>query len=173
MKEISVDGIPRDLASAQALFDRNPFDFERWAVSQINAQPNARQVGDRGTDGIARFTLDGTTKSLGRVLVSVKGGRQLAPTMVRDLRGTVERERAELGVLITLHEPTRGMIQEANHSGSWAHPSNGQTYPRIQIISVPELFAGKRPNLPPVFLPYVAAQRAAAPTGATTLFDLD
>ena len=76
-------------------------------------------------------------------------------------------------VLVTEDGPTRGMIQEANHSGSWAHPSNGQTYPRVQIISVPELFAGKKPNLPPVFLPYVAAQRAAAPTGASTLFDFE
>ena len=172
MHQIEVDGIPRDLAGAQALFDRNPFDFERWAVSQINAQPNAKQVGDRGTDGIARFTLDGSTKNLGRVLVSVKGGRQLTPGMVRDLRGTVEREGAELGVLITLHEPTRGMVEEANHSGSWVHPSNGQSYPRVQLLSVPELFAGRKPNLPPVFLPYVAAQRAAAPSSDSALFEL-
>ena len=167
MDGTDVSGIPRDAAGAQALFDRNPFDFERWAVSQINAQPNEKQVGDKGIDGVARFTLDGSVKNLGRVLVSVKGGKQLNPAMVRDLRGTVERQKAELGVLITMQEPTRGMIDEVNHSGSWTHPSNGQSYPRLQIITAGELLSGKRPNLPPVFLPYVAAQRATAQAGAT------
>lgn len=170
MDQIDVSGIPRDVAGAQALFDRNPFDFERWAVSQINAQPNEKQGGDKGIDGVARFTLDGSTKNIGRVLVSVKGGRQLNPAMVRDLRGTVERQKAELGVLITLHEPTRGMIDEMNHSGSWVHPSNGQSYPRIQLVSVAQLFDGVRPSLPPVFLPYVPAQRVGTSSGATTLF---
>lgn len=167
MDSIDVNGIPRDLASAQALFDRNPFDFERWAVSQINAQPNEKQVGDKGIDGVARFTLDGTAKNVGKVLASVKGGKQLNPAMVRDLRGTVERQKAELGVLITLHEPTRGMVDEVNHSGSWTHPSNGQSYPRLQIITTAELLSGKKLNLPPIFLPYVAAQRAVAQAGAT------
>ncbi len=166
MDQIDVSGIPRDPASAQALFDRNPFDFERWAVSRINAQPNEKQVGDKGIDGVARFTLDGTAKNVGRVLTSVKGGKQLNPAMVRDLRGTIERQKAELGVLITLHEPTRGMVDEVNHSGVWTHPSNGQSYPRIQIITVAELLAGKKPDLPPIFLPYVAAQRAVAQAGA-------
>jgi DNA modification methylase len=167
MEQIDVNGIPRDLAGAQALFDRNPFDFERWAVSQINAQPNEKQVGDKGIDGVARFALDGPAKNVGRVLVSVKGGKQLNPAMVRDLRGTVERQKAELGVLITMQEPTRGMVDEVNHSGSWTHPANGQSYPRLQIITAGELLAGKKPNLPPIFLPYVAAQRAVAQTGAT------
>ncbi|MDT0179208.1 DNA methyltransferase [Microbacterium sp. ARD31] len=167
MNEIDVNGIPRDLAGAQALFDRNPFDFERWAVSQINAQPNEKQVGDKGIDGVARFTLDGTAKNVGRVLASVKGGKQLNPAMVRDLRGTVERQKAELGVLITMQEPTRGMVDEVNHSGSWTHPANGQSYPRLQIITAADLLAGKKPNLPPIFLPYVAAQRAVAQAGST------
>ena len=165
MDRVDVNGIPRDFAGAQALFDRNPFDFERWAVSQINAQPNEKQVGDRGIDGVARFTLDGGVQNIGQVLVSVKGGKQLNPAMVRDLRGTVERQKAELGVLITLHEPTRGMWDEVNHSGSWTHPANGQTYPRIQIVTVAQLLAGTRPPLPPVYLPYVPAQRAAVQGG--------
>ena len=72
-----MDGIPRDLASAQSLFGRSPFDFERWAVSRINAQPNVKQVGDKGVDGVARFYLD--KKTVGRVLVSVKGGKTIGP----------------------------------------------------------------------------------------------
>lgn len=50
-------GIPRDMRSALALFVRSPFDFERWAVSRINSQPNekSKQWGDKGVDGVARF----------------------------------------------------------------------------------------------------------------------
>ena len=170
LKEISVDGLPRDAGAAQALFDRNPFDFERWAVSFLNAQPNEKQVGDKGVDGVARFQLDGGVKNLGRVLVSVKGGRQLNPAMVRDLSGTVEAQKAEMGVLITQHEPTRGMIDAANHGGTYTHPANGQTFPRLQIITTTELLEGKRPVLPLVLPPYVQARPQRPSTGSTQLF---
>ncbi|EPD82998.1 hypothetical protein HMPREF1529_03078 [Microbacterium sp. oral taxon 186 str. F0373] len=123
LDSIDVAGIPRDVGGAQALFDRNPFDFERWAVSQINAQPNEKQVGDHGIDGVARFTLDGSVKNLGRVLVSVKGGKSLNPGMVRDLEGTITAQKAEMGVLIVQHEPTRGMLDVVNHSGTFTGSS--------------------------------------------------
>jgi len=97
------------LASALALFSRSPFDFERWAVSFVNGQPNQKQVGDKGIDGVARFATNGRG-GIGRALISVKGGRQLNPSMVRDLGGTVTTQQAEMGILITNGPPTRGMI---------------------------------------------------------------
>jgi len=96
-------GIPRDSDGAQALFDHNPFDFERWAVSWVNGQPKEKQVGDKRTDGVTRFPLGGN--NTGKILISGKGGKQLNPAMVRDLRGTIERHKAEMGILITQHEP--------------------------------------------------------------------
>lgn len=164
-----IDGIPRDVGGAQALFNRNPFDFERWAVSQLNAQPNEKQVGDKGIDGVARFLLGGKNE-FGRILVSVKGGKQLNPAMVRDLRGTIERQKAELGVLITQTPPTPGMVDEVNHSGSYSHPASGQVYPRLQIITTAELLAGKRPQLPPTVLPYIAAARSSGAKTSVELF---
>lgn len=164
-----VDGIPQDTASAQALFLRNPFDFERWAVSKLNAQPNQKQVGDKGIDGVAKFPL-GAKNEFGKILVSVKGGKQLNPAMVRDLGGTVQTQKAEMGVLITQTEPTRGMLDEMNHAGNYTHPGNGQTYPRIQIITTTELLAGKRPSMPPTMLPYIAAAKAPAPDSTASLF---
>lgn len=151
-----VVGIPRDVGGAHALFDRNPFDFERWAVSLIHGQPNEKQVGDRGIDGVIRFHTGRETE---RALISVKGGRQLNPAMVRDLVGTVESQRAAMGVLITLDEPTRGMIEAVNHSGLWTNPANGQTFPKVQIMTVGDLLAGKRPTMPPPLMPYTQAQR--------------
>ncbi|OII35172.1 hypothetical protein BIU98_04420 [Curtobacterium sp. MMLR14_010] len=165
-----VSGIPHDKAAAFALFKKNPFDFERWAVSMIGAQPNAKQVGDKGIDGVARFPL-GPKGQYGRILASVKGGKQLNPAMVRDLVGTVETQKAELGVLITLSEPTKGMIDAVNHAGNYTHPANGQVYRKIQIITVPELLSGKRLILPPTLLPYIQAQRKTATQEEFTLWD--
>ena len=166
-----VSGIPRDLGAAQALFDRNPFDFERWAVSRVGAQPNEKQVGDRGIDGVARFPLGGS--DFARVLVSVKGARSLNPSMVRDLGGTVEAQEATLGVLITQHETHNGMLDAVHHGGVYTHPATGEQFPRLQVITIAELLAVKRPSMPPTALPYIAALKtvAAASTHTHTLSD--
>lgn len=153
-----VRGIPRDLPGAKALFQRDPFDFERWAVSLVGGQPNEKQTGDKGVDGVIRFPLD--KHGVGRVLVSVKGGRQLGPAMVRDLGGTVNSQRAEMGILITLEQPTKGMVEEVCRSGSYTHPLTQRMFPRVQLITVAELLAGKHPQMPSAFLPYVKAKRA-------------
>ncbi len=96
-----VHGIPRDMGGARALFERSPFEFERWAVSLVNATPNQKQVGDRGIDGVVRFYTDAEYRT-GRLLVSVKGGKTIGPQYVRDLVGTVGTERAEMGTLLTM-----------------------------------------------------------------------
>jgi len=165
-------GIPRDHQAALALFSRSPFEFERWAVTMLNGQPNQRQVGDKGIDGVARFPLD-ARGAVGRILISVKGGRQLNPSMVRDLGGTVMTQQAEMGVLITNGTPTRGMTDEANHAGSYHHPHYGEAFPRIQLITVDELLSGKRPKMPPVLTPYIQALKAKTPADQGSLFDPD
>jgi DNA modification methylase len=152
-------GIPKDLGGAHALFARDDFEFERWAVSLVNGQPKEKRGGDKGTDGTVRFLLD-AKNAVGRALVSVKGGKVLNPAMVRDLRGTIEREKAEMGLLITLEPPTKGMIEEANRSGTYTWPVNGQGFPRLRIITVPQLLAGERPQLPPILTPYLKASLA-------------
>lgn len=138
------------------MFAENPFDFERWAVSLIDAQPNEKQVGDKGVDGRVRFHAD--EGRIGQAIVSVKGGAALNPGMVRDLVGTVQRESAEMGILITLGEPTRGMKDEANKAGNYDAELTGQTFPKIQILTVADLMAGKAPKMPTAILPYLKAK---------------
>lgn len=145
------------------MFRKNAFDFERWAVSMVYGQPNAKQVGDRGIDGVVRFPLPGKGK-FGRMLVSVKGGQQIGPSAVRDLAGTLKREKAEMGVMIIMRKPTRGITDEANHSGSYIWPVDNRSYPRIQIVTVEQLLAGHRLDSPPALTPYVKAARAVAPS---------
>ena len=166
----NVLGIPRDRAGAFALFSQSPFDFERWAVSLVNAQPNEKQVGDRGIDGVARFFLDGKGKNLGRILVSVKGGKSIGPQFVRDLLGTVQTQQAEMGILITMAEPTRGIIDAVNHAGTYTHPANGQKFPKIQVVTIDQLLKGEKPNMPLTTLPYIEAKRATQKNTDEALF---
>jgi DNA modification methylase len=151
-------GVPRDLAGARALFRYSPFDFERWAVSRIDARPNEKQRGDKGVDGVARFHAD--RKTTGKVLVSVKGGSTVGPQFVRDLIGTVETQGAQMGILITMVYPTPGMRDAADHGGTYTWPANGRVFPRVQIITVAELLAGKRPQMPLLDPPYPTAVKS-------------
>ena len=151
-------GIPRDLGGAQALFQHSPFDFERWAVSMVGAQPNEKQVGDKGVDGVARFQID--AKRIGRLLVSVKGGKTVTPQFVRDLVGTVHTQKAEMGILITMAKSSPGVMDAVNHGGTYTWPANDTTFPRIQVVTISELLAGVRPKSPLLLLPYIQASRA-------------
>lgn len=168
-----VRGIPRDLGGAYALFSQSPFDFERWAVSLVHAQPNEKQVGDKGIDGVARFPLDtkGAKKAqYGRILVSVKGGKTVGPQFVRDLLGTVETQKAQMGILVTMADPTKGVLDAVNHGGTYTLPVNGQTFPRVQTITVADLLSGKRPTMPLTLLPYIQAMKRGPEPAPETLF---
>lgn len=169
-KTIELNGIPKDIGGARRLFEKSPLEFERWAVSMINAEPSPKQVGDRGVDGTARFPL-GEKGKFGKLLVSVKGGKTINPSMVRDLSGAIEAHKAQMGVLITMAPATKGITDAINHGGVFTHPANGQPYPRLQHITVAELLAKKRPEVPPTFLPYIAAQKHAVTVEQATLFN--
>lgn len=168
--DYELHGIPRDLAGAKALFKESAFDFERWAVSMVHGQPNEKQVGDKGIDGVIRFPLDAKT-SVGRCIVSVKGGGQVNPAMVRDLGGTITNHKAEMGVLIVMDRATPGMIDAANHGGSYTWPVNGGTFPRVQLITVAQLLKGELPKLPPVLTPYLKATRHTVKSDQLTIGD--
>lgn len=159
-------GIPHDLPGAHHMFSRSPFDFERWAVTLLGGQPNEKQRGDKGVDGVVRFYL--SKEARGRLLVSVKGGHDIGPQYVRDLLGAVETRRAQMGVLVTLEPPTRGMVDAAHHAGTYTWPITNRVYPRIQIATVRELLDGKKPDMPASLQPYPQVYRLAAKSGQMT-----
>ncbi len=78
---------------------------------------------------------------------SVKAGA-LHANYVRDLRGVVEREKAAIGVLIAMNEPTKPMRSEAASAGFYESPW-GSKHPRVQILTVGELLEGKAIDAPP------------------------
>jgi DNA modification methylase len=155
----SLQGIPRDIEGACALFKKSPFDFERWAVSLVGAQQNEKQVDDKVIDGVALFHV-GAKGTVGRLLVSVKGGKTVGPSAVRDLSSTLYTQKAQMGVLITRSKPSAGVLDALNHGGMYVWPANNATFPRIQVITVDALLRGERPKTPPLMLPYIQAGKA-------------
>lgn len=147
--DIDMVGRPRDLAGARDLAARDKYQFQWWAtwLLEPHAYREERKGGDRGIDGLYFFRNG--PMGTGLVIVSVKGGENVTPAMIRDLRGTIEREDAEMGVLVTLTPPTRGMIGEAAGSG-YVNTAHGRK-PRVQIATVEDLLVGRKPDLPPPF----------------------
>lgn len=156
--EYEVHGVPKDADGARALFAKSTKNFEMWAVRQIGGRPQPKMGGDEGIDGVIRFYIDG--KDWGTVLVSVKGGDSLNPAMVRDLVGTVKKDHADMGILITRAKPTKGMYETATKDGHYTWPGTGQQFPRTQILTVEDILRGVIADLPPIHGTYAEAPRA-------------
>ncbi|MDQ6891131.1 MAG: site-specific DNA-methyltransferase [Acidobacteriota bacterium] len=138
-KHFTVDGIPVSVDQAEELFRRDPFQFQHWAVERVGGFPSQQKTGDKGIDGRLYFE---TRRDLKSMVLSVKGGG-VRPTDVRDLRGVLEREDgAELAGLLTLHEPTRAMRDEAARAGVYDY--EGNSYPRLQILTIREVLEDRR-----------------------------
>jgi hypothetical protein len=99
---------------------------------------------DGGIDGHIYFKPDGKTTE--KAIVSVEGGDNVQASMVRDLAHVVDREKAKIGVFITLAEPTAPMKTEAVKAGYYE--TEFGKYPKIQIVTIKELFDGKKPAIP-------------------------
>ena len=145
--EFTVEGTPKDLASAEDLANRDKYQFQWWAVSMVDALPfgGKKKGADGGVDGIIYFKPDG--KRTEKALVSVKGGGKVDVKMIRDLHSAMEREKAPIGVFICAALPTRPMETEAAAVGRF-EDEWGRTYPRLQIITLAELFQDKKPDIP-------------------------
>ena len=105
---------------------------------------------DGGIDGIIYFNdIDAATQKMAtkRAIVSVKGGLNPDNAMVETLIATIARERAPIGVLVMLAEPTREMLRRAAAAGLYRDGID-EGFPRLQILTLAELFAGKRPRIP-------------------------
>ena len=147
-KTYRVIGEPEDAAGAAELAQTDPYQFQWWALGLVGARPAEQKKGaDKGIDGRLYFHDEKSGGKTKQVILSVKGGHATAPHM-RDLRGVLDREKAEIGVLITLQEPTGPMRKEAASGGFYNSPWGGR-YPRIQIITVSDLLNGKRIEYPP------------------------
>ena len=158
-------GEPQDVGSARALAEQDRFQFQFWAVSLLEAQPQdqQRRGADRGIDGVIHF-VDGPRQTLHRMVIQVKSGRVSSPD-IRDLKGVVEREKAALGLFISLEEPTREMRTEAASGGFFPSHIWQRDFPKIQLRTIAQLLAGQNFDLPPRQPAYQPAPRHRAPEG--------
>lgn len=151
--DYEVIGTPNDTDSALKLAGEEPHQFQYWITQAIGGQPyqGGRKGADRGIDGYIYYTR--TDEAHGKssteaAIISVKAGQRVGVAMVRDLKGVMEREKAEIGIFVCVIQPTREMEREAAAAGVYVDPGTGQQYPRLQIYTLAEYFAGLRPKVP-------------------------
>ncbi|WP_185982602.1 DNA methyltransferase [Aureimonas mangrovi] len=141
-----VHGTPKDLAGAQELAAVDKYQFQWWAVSLVSAVPwGGRKKGaDSGIDGIIYFKPDG--RKTEKAIVSVKGGANISVAMIRELGHVVDREKAKVGILLSITPPTKPMVTEAIKAGFYETPYG--KFQKLQILTIEDLFEGKKPHLP-------------------------
>ena len=151
---IVLDGVPKDLESAQALAnkrdDRTRKEFEKWAIltySRNKARINEKKGADGGIDGIAYFATDTATN--GKAIFQVKSGKT-GRSDLATLNSDRLREKAEIGFLLCFQLETKAMRDEIAAAGRYKHPLFDREYDRLQVITVAELFGAtpRRLDLP-------------------------
>jgi len=158
-QSFDLDGIPREIEAAEALSAKNKLDFERWAVMRVGGRPT-KASGDYGVDGeilFARTYKD--PPEIGKCIVSVKAGGVVPPSDMRDLLGAVIAEGAQMGVLITRISPPQGagIDDVIAKAGTYIHEATGAIYPRLQVLTIREMFDGKEPRIPSRIAPHQQA----------------
>ncbi|OAV68600.1 DNA adenine methyltransferase YhdJ [Bacteroidales bacterium Barb6XT] len=152
VKNTELNGVPKDLESAKALAlkadDKTRKEFEKWSIltySNNRAYINEKKGADGGIDG--RAFIYESEKVTKQVIISVKSGH-VNVAHVRDLCHVVDREGAVGGILITLENPSKPMMQEAKEAGTYTNPLTGQIMDKISIVTVDEMIKGSRMILP-------------------------
>ncbi len=148
--EYEVYGAPKDFEGAKNLAVRDKYQFQWWACSLVNAQPyqGKKKGADSGVDGLIFFE-DAKVGMTKKIIVSIKGGENINVGMVRDLKGVIEREKAEIGLFVTLYPPTMPMRNEAAAAGFYESENFSRLYPKIQILTIDGLLEGREKPLFP------------------------
>jgi site-specific DNA-methyltransferase (adenine-specific) len=144
LEQIELNGIPKDMESALALAnkkdDRTRKEFEKWAIltySNNRAIINQKKGADKGIDGVAFF--QGEKGEPAKIILQVKSGN-IKSGDLRDLQGTMTLEGAELGIFITLKEPTNAMLTTAKKAGIYQSKLyRGESFEKIKIVTIREI----------------------------------
>lgn len=154
-----IQGIPHTAEGAQDLWERDKHQFQKWAIEHIDGFVTSRKTGDGGIDGRLYFSIP-DQRDLASMVIEVKGGKNVDIAVVRSLRGTLERDSALMAGLIVMEDlgerKTRNFEREMGALDDL--DVNGVLYPRMQMLTVPEILAGKRFRTPSVARGRVVAQ---------------
>lgn len=161
--KFKVVGEPVTLPDAKDLAAHDPYQFQWWALGLVGARPIEQKKGaDKGMDGRLFYHDEGIGGKTKQIVLQVKSGH-VTPAQVRDLRGVLDREKAEIGVLISLEEPTKAMRRDVATAGFYVSPFSKTRHAKMQILTVEELLAGKRLDCPPLNVTFSKAQFGTAP----------
>ena len=142
---VRIIGEPTTPNEAATLAEQDKYQFQWWALGLVGARPVEQKKGaDHGIDGKILFRDDPKAAKPEQIIIQVKGGKTGVKD-VRDLRGVLDREKAAIGILISL-QPATGPMEmetEAASAGFYEHKTNQQKYPRLQLRTVKELMEGK------------------------------
>lgn len=153
--EFETIGVPKDLDSAIKLANDDKHQFQQWACWQVGGYPREKKGGDKGVDGWFNYLAESGKIETG--VISVKGGENLNPGMVRDLGRVMERDKHRFGLFITAAMPTKGVRDEIA-----SHPlieTEFGRFPAMQVVTMAQFFHGPKPNLPPLISPVKKASR--------------
>jgi site-specific DNA-methyltransferase (adenine-specific) len=164
--KFDVIGEPEDLGAAKQLAHDDRYQFEWWALSLVQAKPLGGQEGsktgkkgsDKGVDGLITFIDDNSGKPK-QVVVQVKSGHVKSGD-IRDLVGVLDREKAAMGVFVTLESPTADMHTEALKAGKYHSPGWNKDYRKVQILTIEQLLKGAPVDMPPTATTFKQAQKA-------------
>jgi len=175
VNNIQLNGIPRDIASAQALAhkkdDRVRKEFEKWAVLTYTgnrAVINEKKGADSGIDGIAFFRTNYTDNA--KIILQVKSG-SVKRGDIATLRGDMQREAAAMAVLITLEPPTTPMLNEAKAAGLYHHDLMDRNYDAIQIVTIQDMIEHDKALDIPMSLEVLKAAQLKASGNQLSLMD--
>lgn len=146
-KTYTVIGEPTSLPDAAELAKDDPYQFQWWALGLVGARRAEQKKGaDQGVDGRLLFHDEpGSNGKTKQIILSVKSGH-VSVKDVRDLRGVIEREKAEIGVLLTLEDATKPMLTEAASAGFYKSPWG--SHPRLQILTIAQLLDDRKIDYP-------------------------
>lgn len=145
-KTYKVIGEPVSVPDAEELAKEDPYQFQWWALGLVGARPTDQRKGaDQGVDGRLLFHDEGGGGKTKQIILSVKSGH-VSASQIRDLRGVIDREKSEIGVLLCLEEATKPMRTEAASAGFYKSPWGN--HPRLQILAIAELLDGKQIDYP-------------------------
>ncbi len=147
-KDFEIDGVPRDLEGAKDLWERDKYHFQKWAIEEVDGFATTKRTADGGIDG--RLYFGDVDRDLKSMVIEVKGGKNVNIADLRALHSVMERDDAEMAGLIIM-EPLGSrkaknfhrLVAEAGDMTVRSRP-----FPRMQILSVPEILAGKRFDTP-------------------------
>ncbi len=158
--DFDVGGIPsinvHDATAWKEMAVSMPLRFERAAIVQIaNCIPwRDQQAKGEGIDGVIAFSAGDNEN--GHAIIRVKGGSLLDVQVIRDFRCVVEAETHNdvvAGVLVCAFDPTPEMLREARLAGEFE--VLGKKYPRLNIVTIGEMFERLQSGLPGLPLPAV------------------